>query len=422
MPAIEELLERGVLPASALRDSLGVSAATLMRMVREQRQRVVRIGRTRATRYGLRRSWPGLVSDRFPLIRIDHDGSPTPVGELVTLAARQAVWLPEGKVSDGLPVEIADARPSGFLGRHFAAQHPDLAIPARLADWSDHHVLLALTRRGEDLTGSLLVGDESFVRWQTLTIPAVSRDDYPRLAAETVAGHPPGSSAGGERPKFGARFVDRHVLVKFAARGSAGDEVANRWCDLLVLEALALEVVASRGITTATTTLVDAGNYVFLESERFDRAGIRGRIGVISLAAAHQNPADTWARAATILKEAGRLAHEDARKLCWLDAYGALIGNTDRHHHNIAFFTSGELLRLAPAFDQLPMVYAPLADGQVLQREFVAPVADGDTLDVWDDARQAAREFWARAGVDRRLTGGMRQHCLRNASKVKAPR
>ncbi len=48
----------------------------------------------------------------------------------------------------------------------------------------------------------------------------------------------------------------------------------------------------------------------------------------------------------------------------------------------------------APAFDQVSMLYAPSADGQVSSRVFPLPHATADTLDVWDDARMAAREFW----------------------------
>jgi hypothetical protein len=312
-------------------------------------------------------------------------------------------------VSHGLPVELADARPSGFLGRHFAALHPDLRLPARLIDWSDHHVLLAMSRRGEDLPGNLMVGEESFARWQTLETPARTRDDYPALAAATVAGHPPGSSAGGERPKFGA-FVDgRHVLVKFAARATAADAaVARRWCDLLVLEALALEIVERRGVPAARTTLLEDDAYVFLESERFDRVGLRGRVAVVSLAGVQEDPADPWARAAALLRDARRLSREDARLLQWLDAFGALIGNTDRHPNNVVFFLDGPRLRLAPAFDQASMLYAPTADGQVPARTFTMPLATGDTLEVWDDARAAAREFWQRASDDPRVSDELR--------------
>ena len=78
--------------------------------------------------------------------------------------------------------------------------------------------------------------------------------EYPALADATIAGHPPGSSAGGERPKFGVFADGRHLLVKFAARDGAGGAAARRWCDLLILEALALQAVSSHGIPAATST------------------------------------------------------------------------------------------------------------------------------------------------------------------------
>jgi hypothetical protein len=418
MGAILAELTRGVLRAADLRQRLDVSPATLMRAVREAGPDVISIGRARATRYGLRQTWPTLATSRFPVFRVLETGTARPAGELFTLAARQTAWLPAGAVTDGLPLELADARPSGFLGRHFAAMHADLRLPARVMDWSDHHILLAMSRRGEDLTGNLIVGDESFARWQALDIPATTRGDYPELAAATIAGHPPGSSAGGERPKFGA-FVDgRHVLVKFAARGGAGDVVARRWCDLLILEALALQVVSSRGVPSAQTSLIDADSHYFLESDRFDRVGIRGRVAVLSLAAVQDDPADPWARAAVLLRDAGHLSHADAGRLQWLDAFGALIANTDRHPYNVIFFAAGATLRLAPAIDQASMLYAPTADGHVAPRPFVSPPATADTLGVWDDARAAAREFWQRASDDARVSDEMRTLSAANAAAL----
>ena len=418
MSALSAELSRGVLHAADLRQRLGVSPATLMRAVREEASDVIPIGRGRATRYGLRQAWPPLDTSRFPMFRVLETGAPRSEGELFTLAARQTVWLPGGIVSDGLPIELADARPSGFLGQHFAATHADLRLPPRLMDWSDHHILLAMSRRGEDVPGNLIVGDGSFARWQALDIPVRTRSDYPNLAEATIAGHPPGSSAGGERPKFGA-FVDgRHVLVKFAARGGDGDIAARRWCDLIVLEALALNVVSARGVPAAQTRVIDTDSHYFLESERFDRIGIRGRVAVLSLAAVQDDPADPWARAAVLLRDAGRVSPEDARRLQWLDAFGALIANTDRHPYNVIFFTDGATLRLAPAFDQVSMSYAPTADGQVTPRAFAPPHATGDTLEVWDGARAAAREFWQRASDDSRLSEDVRGISTANANAL----
>src|SRR6266403_2160068 len=117
-------LNRGVLPAADLRERLGVSPATLMRMVREAGPEILRIGRGRATQYGLRQVWPNLDSSRFPLFRIRESGTAVAAGELITLTAHQTAWMPMAMVVSGLPAELADARPSGFLGRHFAAAMP----------------------------------------------------------------------------------------------------------------------------------------------------------------------------------------------------------------------------------------------------------------------------------------------------------
>lgn len=407
-------LNRGVLSARDVRERLGVSPSTLMRMVREAGPEVLRIGRGRATQYGLRQTWPNLESSRFPLFRISGSGSAASAGALITLAARQTAWMPIGTVANGLPAELADARPSGFLGRHFAAAHADLRLPPILSDWSDHHILLAMSRRGEDLPGNLIVGEESFARWQGVKLVSKSRDDYPALAQATIRGHPPDSSAGGERPKFGALIGNQHMLVKFAGRGGVGDMAARRWCDLLILEGIALHVAASNGIPTANTNVIETTDYWFLESERFDRLGVRGRAAVIRLASAHDNPADSWADAAVTLKEAARLSVEDARRLSWLDAFGALIANTDRHQYNILFFADGSRLRLAPAFDQAAMLYAPTGDGQVPPREFVLPHATANTLDVWESARDAARQFWTQGSEDKRLSDDARLFCASN--------
>src|SRR6185503_1934547 len=129
----------------------------------------------------LRQTWPGLDSSRFPLFRVTESGVAAPAGELITLAAHQSAWMPKGRIVDGLPIELVDARPSGFLGRHFAAVHADLRLPPRLTDWSDHHILLAMSRRGEDLPGNLMVGEESFARWQATDNVSRTHHDYPAL-------------------------------------------------------------------------------------------------------------------------------------------------------------------------------------------------------------------------------------------------
>jgi hypothetical protein len=345
------------------------------------------------------------------------------VGRLVTLAGHQIAWLPAGAVFDGLPPEVADMQPSGFLGRAFPALHPDLTVPPRVEDWSDHHTLIALSRRGEDATGNLILGEESLERWFLNPPVAVSRDDYPALAEAATAGAPSGSSPGGDRPKFAAYCGGRHVLVKFAGYG---DSVAQRWRDLLALEHLALEVLRDAAIPAARSALVDASSHRFLEVERFDRIGARGRRAAMTLAAVHQDPAVPWARAARGLFEARAVSREEANRLKLLEAYARLIANVDRHHHNIVLYpvlgdlgeaspAEAQVYRLAPAFDQVPMLHAPTGDGQLPKRNFTPPPPTAETMDVWQTARSLAAAFWQAAAEHAAVSQAMRKLCAQNA-------
>jgi hypothetical protein len=417
MSKLTDQLERGAVPAGRLAEALRFSPQTLMRRVRAEGGRVVRIGRGRATRYGLRRELVGLGRSEIPLFRIAESGKPETVGRLVALAGGETVWLPAGVVFFGLPPEIADMQPSGFMGRAFPGQHADLPVPPRISDWSDDHTLIALARRGEDIAGNLILGDDSIERWFARPPLPVTRDHYTTLADAATAGEPAGSSAGGERPKFGAYVEGRHVLVKYAARG---DSAAQRWQDLLILEARALQTLRDGGVAAANATIINAPTYCFLEVERFDRIGERGRRAAMTLSATQQDLSHTWARAASRLAEARHLSQEDAKRLKLYEAFARWIANVDRHHHNIVLFPeytgSGEAkvvepLRytLAPAFDQVPMLYAPTSDGQLPERTFVRPTPTADTWDVWEQARSLAATFWQGACVDEELSLSMRE-------------
>jgi hypothetical protein len=143
---------------------------------------------------------------------------------------------------------------------------------------------------------------------------------------------------------------------------------------------------------------------------------MRGRIAVMTLAAADDDPVGPMGAGGHSLKSAGRLSDEDARRLRWLDAFGALIVN--RHPHNVVFFAEGATLRLAPAFDQVSMLYAPTADGQEAPRVFAMPHATSDTLDVWDEARAAAREFWQRTNDEARVSDDVRRFSTATANAL----
>lgn len=415
MSELSKALTHGTRASSELCEALGISPPTLMRRVRSAHDAVVRIGRARRTRYGLLRTVHALGASEWNLYRIEPTGMPHPVGRLVALVSDETAWLPAGAVFAGLPEELDDMKPQGFLGRSFAAHHRELGVPPRVIDWTNDNILTALARRGEDAPGNLMLGDESLERWSAQQVSPLDRGGYPRMAERALAGEPVGSSAGGEQPKFGA-FVDgRHVLVKFASRST---DVGERWGDLLVLEHLALETLRDNSVPAVETRVIQAESFRFLEIERFDRVGVRGRRAVLSLSAAWQAPHLRWSVCARQLHEARQLDERDAATLALYDAYGQLIGNTDRHHFNVLLFPQHdastaqiERYHLAPAFDQLPMMFAPRSGGAMITTPLNpgAPVAE--VWGVWNDAVRMARQFWNRAANENRISEALRVAC-----------
>ena len=413
---LNELLRQGPLPARELADKAG-SRATLSRDLRRLAPAVVRIGRARATRYGLRRRVARLDASELPVFAIDEEGRATDGGRLVFLQGDVTLWQPADETHDGLPPIMADMAPQGFLGRRFEEQHPSLGLPPRLSDWSHEHVLIALACRSEDAPGNLIFGEESFDRWQDLRYESVTRRRYPALAADAIAGEPFGSSAGGEQPKFTAFTHVCHAIVKFAPRTT---EIGQRWSDLLVLEHLALDVLRKRGIAAAETRLYDTRDLRFLEVVRFDRIGERGRRPVMSLNSAYQKPELSWAEVAEQMYREHMLGEADARALRLLEAFALSIANTDRHHYNILLFPEGpNLFALAPAFDQVPMGYAPTAAGQLRPFDFAKPRMSSRTLEVFDEALHMAVELWERGSRDERITDAMRRTCAQNATLLR---
>ncbi len=271
MVEIRPQLLSGPRGAGELVESLGITRAGLLHAYRREANSVLRFGRARNTRFAARQKLTGLNTDEFPVFRVNEVGKIAPAGQLITLAGQQSIWLPNEVVVDGLPPEMHDVAPRGFLGRSFARRHMDLGLPDDVSNWSDHHVVIALTRRGEDVPGNLVIGRESFDRFQRLTFENHTTNDFPALAAAAIAGEHVGSSAGGEQPKFTSLLEDRHRIVKFATNET---DNARRWQDLLTLEHLSLETLRGAGIPAAKTQLVDVGNLRCLIIDRFDRIGI----------------------------------------------------------------------------------------------------------------------------------------------------
>lgn len=406
----------GLARAADLMAALGISQATLSRRVRDAGETVLALGRGRATRYALARAVRGGAS-RFPVYRVGPDGRVSRHGELLTLhGGRCLLRMAEGGelLHDGLPWFIEDMRPQGFLGRLFARQAAPLGVPADPREWTGDDALLALSQRGEDCVGNLILGEGSLARYldRAARPPVtITEQDYPALAAATLAGEMPGSSAGGEQPKFACAVAGqappRHLIVKFSPPVASGG-AARRWADLLVCECLALATLRGGGWPAAASRLVEAGGRLLLEVERFDRTA-RGRIGIVSGAAVEAEfvgGATTWSRLGVALAAAGRLSQTDAESLAALELFGGMIGNSDMHLGNVSFFTEGRFA-LAPCYDMLPMRYAPVGRGEVLP-DIAAPAIPAfshETRNLWLAAADLAGAFWRGVKPDARLGG-----------------
>lgn len=431
--------QNGHASSPELQAQLGVSQPTVSRVLAPllASGQVVKVGAARAQRYLLPRDVPG-VGRQVLIHQLQANGELQRFGTLYPLAGG-GFWMDEADKAHGqsafhasLPWFLMDTRPQGFLGRAFAQAHAELALPPHLAHWTDDHILLALVRAGEDLPGNLLVGAASLDRYLALppnrSAAQVVMDpaqDYPRLALQALGSAVPGSSAGGEQPKFCAVAQGVPVLVKFSPAGDAPAD--QRWRDLLVCEALALQTLQAAGIAAAQTDIVQAAGRVFLQSRRFDRTPL-GRVGMVSLEMydAHyigigSETRLNWAATAMETGRAGAesLSAADIQTLCLLDAFGALIANTDRHHGNVSLLLHQHRWQLAPAYDMLPMFYAPVA-GEVVERDWASqlPRPNAHTLSVWPQAKALAMQFWQRAAGDARIGEAFRALARANVTMV----
>lgn len=414
----------GVLSSAELQVQLGVSQPTVSRVLKPliQSGQVRKVGAARAQRYVLPRSVPG-VGSQVPVVRVDAQGCASPFACLVPLVGG-AFWVEEADgVSarhDGLPWFLDDMRPQGFMGRTFAHAHPELQLGSDPRNWNDDDVLRALALFGDDLPGNLIVGEAAFRRFHTLPQRASRADsvaDYPQLAQQAMQGTLGGASAGGEQPKFCTQSAGRPVLVKFSPADNTPVDQRSR--DLLVCEHLALQTLAQAGLPAARTQLFTVAGRVFLESERFDRVGPAGRIGMVSLQvydAEYVGAMDNWAATAHRMQARGLLTASDAHTLCLLEAYGQWIANTDRHYGNISLLLRDDDWVLSPSYDMLPMLYAPVA-GELVPRDFGArlPQPSATTLPQWEQARALAHVFWRSAAADARVSEPFRAIAAQNA-------
>ncbi|MCU6502540.1 type II toxin-antitoxin system HipA family toxin YjjJ [Rugamonas sp. A1-17] len=432
---LRHFLKAGPAKTPSILRELGISQPTFSRLWATVRDGVV-LGAGKARQYALRRHVQG-VDVPIPVFRVSEEGGLGPIGYLDVLQGEFYATIPlEGTGYDvfkGMPFFTRDLRPQGFLGRTEPGRNRDLDLPDNILYWSDEQVLKYISRRSEHAAGDLILGNESCARCiesfsvqERQAIPAEERAvRYPGMAESAMQGEPPGSSAGGEQPKFTAviRREDdgvEHVIVKFSPQVNTPS--GRRWGDLLICEHLALQVLARNDIAAAKTAILESESRVFLEVVRFDRVGLRGRLPMATFSALDGDLGmmdQNWTAVARELGRLGELSGKDILTVEILDLFGSLIGNTDKHHGNIAVsWTFERKHRLLAAYDMLPMLYRPNAHGEIIEREWLPVYMGRVELRHLSKCYDMALQFWEDVVNDPRISEDFKGVAARHVKAI----
>ncbi len=411
---LQALERRGIAYSYDLQNDLGASQATVSRLLGAAGRRVYRLGKGRNTRYSLLHS----LFTVQPLYRIDPTGVPEQLAEIAPLihnryavqTRRPQAWLTglDGTgLFDDLPYFLDDLRPQGFLGRQIAGQlgAPWPTDPRR---WNATQILTYLMEYGTDLPGDLVLGNRAL---DTATRPPreTSVDDYPGLADLVLSGSVPGSSAGGEQPKFTAFAPAGHVMVKFSPHRDGPE--TTRWRDILIAEHHAGQMLRETGLEAADSRLYDLDGRMFLEIDRFDREGALGRHPMISLAgidAEFSGEGHDWVATLRQLVQTKLVDEADLQTASQAQLFGQWIGNTDMHLGNLSFRPEENGFRLLPLYDMAPMHWAPVRGELPQDLALTPPVRDPDNEEAWFTIGALAMEYWRRLADEERLSPAFR--------------
>ena len=412
---------RGSATSKEIQAETGLSQTAVSRQLRGMGDAVVTLPNMRPPKYAMTRNAFG-GGNKLPLVMVDAHGNTVVVAYIRPLASsgffvEPATGMPKvllGESGSGLyqdlPYFLSDLCPQGFLGRQIAE---DLAsqsgdFPSDPRHWNANHIGRYLISNGDDLPGNFKFGEQALSRVRRRPV-VTKEEDYPALADSVMSGVIPGSSAGGEQPKFTTFCGNRsaHVIVKFSPKGNS--DAALRWRDILITEYHATEAIHSENFPAAETRLIEIDGRLFLESQRFDRTGEFGRMPMLSLQsidAEFTGIGSDWPRVLDALHKKKLVSWQhvyDAEGLWW---FGRLINNSDMHLGNLSFSIDGDVFRLLPVYDMCSMGFAPKSGGEVLPYSFVPPEYKG--INLGEDSirliQGMARNFWERVASDARIS------------------
>ena len=415
------LLTNGPTTANQVCAALKITQSTFSRQIKSIKPDIHIIGATKNTQYALKREVFNLGSS-LPMFYLQQNGETIHAADLLFIKPR-GIYVKanlktvNSKYYQMLPYFLDDLRPAGFLGRLIPKKHPELGFNTDIKNWGEDTCIMYFTMLGWDLIGNILIGEKALALFnhkkqsQEFLVNRSQREvTYNKLAEEVILLGAAGSSAAGEQPKFLAVVKSDNILMPVLVKFSpiCDSPVQKRRRELLEAEYIALTVLREKNKLAAEAELIKTPQRVFLETKRFDRLGMTGRYGVISLAALDNEFAGsggTWRDIAKQLLELKIIDKKIYAEILFFYYFGICIHNTEMHSGNLSLYVEGErVIGLAPIYDMLPMAYAPVFEevrvGEVQVPEVMVPPQESG---VYAEAKRIADIFWGRcceAGVE----------------------
>ncbi|MDO5675291.1 MAG: type II toxin-antitoxin system HipA family toxin YjjJ [bacterium] len=424
--SIEDIFLRGLATSRELQAYTGLSQPAVSRKLRAMGDKIIKVQSGRTPRYALARNAFG-GSDRQPLAMVDAYGNtvlaawirPLVHGGFFVEAATGTppvlLGIDQNGLFEGLPYFLQDLAPQGFIGRKIAEEiaKQNIAFPRDPRLWNADHIGRYLISNGDDLPGNFKFGEQTLLRLRRKP-EAATEEDYPKLADQVMKGYVPGSSAGGEQPKFTTYCTTRaaHVIVKFTHQDA--NEVTDRWRDILITEYHATEAIHDKDFPASETRLLEMEGRLFLESQRFDRSGEYGRMSMVSLKSIDDEfvgIGSGWPAVMEALLQKNLVSWQHVYDANCLFLFGQLINNTDMHLENLSLAIEGGVFRLLPVYDMCSMGFAPLPGGNVPPYAFIPVMGtlNGISKETEQVVMAMAKDFWDRVARDERISLGFKR-------------
>lgn len=223
-----------------------------------------------------------------------------------------------------------------------------------------------LLEAGRDRIGALDVRPESSEYSVTQHSPQATIEDLLNAAEKIESGEQlpesladailHGSSVGGARPKSLLNDRERKWIAKFSSATDHYPVARSEYAAMWLADKCGIEIpeIELKKILGKDVLLV----------KRFDRENLNGlwhrRFLISGLTALQlhetEAPMASYPEMASFIRRSGKHYPSDAKRLFKRMVYNILIGNTDDHARNHAFFWDGIHYTLTPAYDICPLL------------------------------------------------------------------